>query len=160
MADKETLKSRLRRYTCEYLGTLCEYNHLDVKDLKLKEDRVNALADLPELSEPMPALGATSMDVNTLLSGLLKQFQETRREDNENFLKSVDKLVASKPKSHSYTPVKLKEMTKLTDSDDIHHWFKTFENLAKRYEIPEAKTFPGAGALPHRPCPAGLLRIK
>ncbi|KAJ8018861.1 hypothetical protein HOLleu_42921 [Holothuria leucospilota] len=102
--EKETLKSRLRHYTCEYLGTLCEYNHLELKDLKSKEDRINALADLPKLSEPDPAL---------------------------------DKMVAGKSKSH--TPVKLKEMTKLTSADDIHYWFKTFENLAKRYQIPVAE---------------------
>lgn len=135
--EKETLKSRLRHYTFEYLGTLCEYNHLELKDLKSKEDRINALADLPKLSEPDPALGATSMDVNTLLTGLLKQFENTRREDNENFLRCVDKMVEGKSKSH--TPVKLKEMTKLTSADDIEYWFKTFENLAKRYQIPEAE---------------------
>ncbi|KAJ8048448.1 hypothetical protein HOLleu_00772 [Holothuria leucospilota] len=30
-------------------------------------------------------------------------------------------------------------MTKLTSADDIHYWFKTFENLAKRYQISEAE---------------------
>ena len=135
--EKELLTAKLKRYTNEYIVELCVHNHLDPKVLKTKEEKIEALADLPAFSEAAPLTGSSTVNTDVLIRSLLQHFTETRKEDNELFLKSVEKLVSNADKSRS--PVKLKELNKLTDKDDIHYWFRTFENLCTRYKVKDAE---------------------
>ena len=144
MASPEEIaahKVALNRYTNEYIVELCRVNGVDATELKDKNAKVRALAELKAMTEPggFPA-GATGGGVLTdpdVVRCLLKEFQAAREDDTRTFLATVQTLVATIPKppeKKSFIP--LNEMAKLADSDDIALWFRTFENLAeKRHKL-------------------------
>lgn len=72
-----------------------------------------------------------------MFKALLDHFSRTRKEDSEMMMLSVEKLIEKSQSAsldHSQF-IRLKEMNKLTENDDIHFWFRTFENLVKRYKV-------------------------
>ena len=46
MADRAVY---LRRFTGDYITHLCQLNHIDINEVKTKQERIDSLCDLPQM---------------------------------------------------------------------------------------------------------------
>jgi hypothetical protein len=148
MADRDAKQRYLSHYTNDYLIELCNFNKLDVTLLKNKDERVEALSDLPLIRESeMKATGGTVMPE---VLELLKHFEISRKDDSQVFQNLLLKMVKeNKPKGLP----RLKEFHRLTKEDDVLIYLRMYENLAKNtYSIADDKL--GATLEPYLTGPA------
>ena len=141
-------KVSLNRYTNEHIVELCRINGVDVSDLKDKPAKVQALSVLKFIKEPTGLAAATGGGLTDpdVIRHILAEFQAAREDDSRVLLATVKTLVDTIPKppepeKNAFIPVK--EMAKLSDTDDVILWLQTFENLATRRKI-DRKDWPAA----------------
>ena len=121
----------LRRFTAEHIAKLCELNHIDVNEIKTKQDRISCLCELPHLIEETPP-EVQSIGTSDLIR-VIQELETNRRSETDKLCKSLVEAVteaARKPPVVQLGP-KLPDFHKLCPDDDITCYLATFERLAK-----------------------------
>ena len=92
------------RYTSEYIVQLCQINHIDINEVKTKQERIECLCELPHMKEPTEYQSQRQSDVHVHVLQLL---------ENQQFRESA-----------------VPDFHKLSTDDDITCYLATFERMA------------------------------
>ena len=132
----------LRRFTAEHINRLCEINHIDLNEVRTKQDRITCLCELPHMMEDIPPEPKPAVGVLELLQ-VIKEMEVNRKAETDHLCKSLVSAVTEASKTPPIVNVgpKLPDFHKLGPEDDIVCWLDTFERLA-RAEKKEKKDWP------------------
>lgn len=122
----DSRSSYLSKFTAEYIQELCVNNHLDIKELKNKTERISALIELPELDDgKVKTESSASSDIALLL-------KEIQGMNNSNMEKLLTKVMDNKSayKDNNESLCKIKGLHKMTPEDDMYCYLSTFERMA------------------------------
>ena len=122
MADRYAY---LSRFTADYIGKLCELNHIDISEVKTKQDRIQSLCELPHLREEESSTNA-GVGVEDLLR-VMQHMGNTHLQETEKLCKS---LLSAAISSTTQTGPPLKGLHQLSNDDDIVCYLNTFERVA------------------------------
>ena len=89
----------LSRFTAEYINQLCTLNHIDITQLKTKQEKIETLCTLPQMKEPVddhPPSGA-AMPAQSDLGQILEK--ALRRNETETLCQSLVKAMTEAPKT-------------------------------------------------------------
>ena len=112
--DTEAKAEFYSNFTAEYLTKLCTDLQLDLKELKSKEEKCQALARFPQLMVP----------------GMVPAEQS----DASVTKKLLEELLATN-KANKNSPKPIKELRDIKDSDDIIVYLEAFEILMKTHKV-------------------------
>ena len=133
MADRSVY---LRRFTGEYIAQLYQLNHIDVNEVKTKQDRIQCLSELPHLKEPDVEHSPQQPDVGQVL----KKLEVLRMGETEALCQSLLKATTEATKA-SVTAIRvgpeLPDFHKLSADDDITCYLATFERMATAEKKPK-----------------------
>ena len=107
----------LSRFTADYIGRLCELNHIDTSEVKTKQDRIQSLCELPHLKEEDSASRRAAVGVEDLLRVM-------------QHMKVCQSLLSAAIHNSTPTGPPLKGFHQLSNDDDIACYLNTFERLA------------------------------
>lgn len=126
----------LSHFTAEYIGKLCELNHIDVTKVRTKEERITCLCQLPHMieeSSPSPAQPSQAGMSAEDLTRLMKEMEISRCQETKQLCESLMKITMGPQPRVEY---KLPGLHRLTGDDDVSCYLSTFERIATAEERP------------------------
>lgn len=142
----EATAAELKKFVGKYIGQLCERHNIDTAAITLKQERIMALAALPEVQEqfcPSAAPGDRGDPIDpphadpegSTLSQVITLMARERSDNHKLIIESVATIAERLTSRQENKYIPQKEFNRLTGNDDVILWFATFENLARRHKI-------------------------
>ena len=101
MADRAVY---LRRFTGDYITHLCQLNHIDINEVKTKQERIDSLCDLPQMKEPSNEPAASPMQPDITVVQLLEKLEATRKSKTEALCTTLLKAMTESAKPVNNSP--------------------------------------------------------